>query len=257
MSGRWVSLAEIARTVPRGAASPDSVWSRVALRPLSIPLSAVALALGASANAVTYFGIVVCLAAAALMAAGGRAAVIAGAALFNLFAVLDCVDGNVARVRGGSAYGPWVDALGGYVAYTAVLLAAGAAAGAPLAGGVAAACNLLMRVAHQSFRNIRPGGRRCRTAARLAGEACQREPRHHGAADARGARGRDRGRAAVGGAAVRGVLRRRLRRCPGQARGKGRAQVRIAPLCARRTSRRTRPPRTPRGRPGSTAAARL
>jgi len=156
MPGRWISLAAIARTVPRGAASPDSVWSRIALRPLSIPVTAVLLPLGVSANAVTYFGIVVCLAAAALMAAGGRAAVIAGAALFNLFAVLDCVDGNVARVRGGSAYGPWVDALGGYVAYRAVLLAAGAAAGAPLAGGVAAASNLLMRVAHQSYRNAGP-----------------------------------------------------------------------------------------------------
>ncbi len=157
MSGRWVSLSEIARTVPRGAASTDSIWTRLVLRPLSIPLAAVALALGAGANAVTYFGIAACLAAAALMAAGGRAAVIAGAGLFNLFAVLDCVDGNVARVRGGRAYGPWVDALGGYIAYTAVLLAAGAAAGEPLAGGVAAAANLLMRVAHQSFRNLGAG----------------------------------------------------------------------------------------------------
>jgi phosphatidylglycerophosphate synthase len=157
MSGRWVSLAEIARTVPKGAASSDSVWTQLVLRPLSIVVTAALLPLGVSANAVTYFGIVVCLAAAALMAAGDRAALIAGAALFNFFAVLDCVDGNVARVRGGSAYGPWVDALGGYVAYTAVLLAAGAAAGVPLAGGVAAAANLLMRVAHQSFRNIRPG----------------------------------------------------------------------------------------------------
>jgi phosphatidylglycerophosphate synthase len=157
MPGRWVSLAEIARTVPRGAASSDSVWTRLVLRPLSIPVTAALLPLGVSANAVTWFGIGVCLAAAGLMALGGRPEAIAGAALFNLFAVLDCVDGNVARVRGGSLYGPWVDALGGYVAYTAVLLAAGSAAGEPLAGGIAAACNLLMRVAHQSFRNIEPG----------------------------------------------------------------------------------------------------
>ena len=165
MHKRLHSLRGIASTVPRGPASSDSVWTRFVLRPLSIPLTALLLPLGVSANAVTYFGIVLCLAAAFLLGSGR--AVILGAALFNLFAALDCIDGNVARVRGVKPYGAWVDALGGYVAYTAVLVGAGVAAermAAPslaaldlsLAGAVAATSNLLMRVAHQSYLNATP-----------------------------------------------------------------------------------------------------
>ena len=155
MRRTWYSLREIAATVPRSASSSDSIWTRLVLRPLSIPLTALLLPLGVSANAVTYAGILVSLAAAGMLALGDRPLAVAGAALFNLFAVLDCVDGNVARMRGGSRYGAWVDALGGYVAYTAVLLSAGAAADMR-AGAIAAAANLLMRVVHQSWRNARP-----------------------------------------------------------------------------------------------------
>ena len=103
-----------------------------------------------------------------------------GAILLNLFAVLDCADGNIARVTDTTGpWGAWADALGGYVAYMAVLLGAGMAAeltavtepsilfcvpefvwprgGWVLLGGVSASANLLMRLTYQQYRSLQVG----------------------------------------------------------------------------------------------------
>jgi len=100
-----------------------------------------------------------------------------GAILLNLFAILDCADGNIARVTGTTGpWGAWADALGGYVAYVATLLGAGMAAelasvtlpsvvfcipeffwprgGWVLLGGLAASANLLMRLSYQQYRTL-------------------------------------------------------------------------------------------------------
>jgi phosphatidylglycerophosphate synthase len=124
---------------------------------------------------------------------------VAGALLLNLFAVLDCADGNIARVTGTMGpWGGWADALGGYAAYFAALLGAGMAAetlagtagsglsaagsaafpgllglalpwpagGWVFLGGLAAGANLLARLVYQSYKNVR----REEAAGDIAGE---------------------------------------------------------------------------------------
>jgi len=153
---RAYSLREIRASLPREKNLADSYWTRAVLRPLSVLVSWVLLPLGVTANQATLFSIIVCLAAALL----------AGAALFNFFSVLDCVDGNIARVRKTQGkYGSWMDGLAGYIAYSCLLLSCGVAAqrqaAAPLPelnlvllGGIGAVCNLLMRLAAQSYQNV-------------------------------------------------------------------------------------------------------
>lgn len=163
------SVSQIRALLPPDHSRFDSLWVRFVLRPLSFPTARMFMGLGFSANHVSYLAVLVSLLAGILMAIGERNTVIAGALLFNCFALLDCVDGNIARAqKQASPYGGFIDALGGYVAFACVFPAAGIAAehtnqiSIPfvenlnfiIVGTVAAISNLTMRLAYQHFSNI-------------------------------------------------------------------------------------------------------
>ena len=163
------SLAQIRTSLPSEKNSFDSLWIRFVLRPLSFPVTWVFLRLGSSANQVSCLAVLVSLIAAILMGTGEMCLVIIGAFLFNFFALLDCVDGNIARVRKQeSSYGGFMDALGGYVAFACALPAAGIAAEHAktmsfpficnlnyiIIGAIAAISTLTMRLAYQHFSNV-------------------------------------------------------------------------------------------------------
>jgi phosphatidylglycerophosphate synthase len=175
-----ISMARIVATLPAEKRN-DTPWSKFVLRPLSFPAAWVFLALGWGPNAVTYLAVLFCLIGFLFLAAGPYWAVWVGLGCFFLFGVLDCADGNVARARRtASPWGEWVDAFGGYAAYTTILLGAGAVSqgmsagtlpgiagwslpwsgGWTLVGGVAAAANLFMRTIYQSHRAIKPDPKR-------------------------------------------------------------------------------------------------
>jgi phosphatidylglycerophosphate synthase len=87
------------------------------------------LALGLSPNAITIIATVVGLLAAAGFALGGYAAGVAAALLFQLAAVIDCSDGEVARLTfTDSAFGAWLDIALDNVVHMAIF--AGIAVGA-------------------------------------------------------------------------------------------------------------------------------
>lgn len=171
------SYADIRNSLTPEKRRADGPWTRLVLRPLSYPSAWLFIRLGFSPNGVTYLSMLFCLAGAAFLASGSALGAWIGYALFFLFGVLDCVDGNMARVlKKASPWGEWVDALGGYTAYVSILLALGAAADAAsgpvlppfgvalpwsggwtLLGGGAASANILMRAVFQSFRATTPG----------------------------------------------------------------------------------------------------
>lgn len=146
------TIADIAASLPEEKNSNDSVWTRWILRPLSYPPTWLLLKTGLSPNAVSFLSAGVVVLGGLCLALGSGAWFWIGIALSFAFSVLDCVDGNMARTtRTRSPWGAWSDALGGYVAYTAILIGFGAAFD-PLLGGIAASANLLMRVVVQSRR---------------------------------------------------------------------------------------------------------
>ncbi len=168
MNSRPPSVAQIRQSVPPEK-SLDAYWCRYILRPISFPVTWVLIRLGLSANQVTYLSVFVVFTATTLMCTGERVLIIVGALLFNVWAILDCTDGNVARVRReNTKYGDFVDALGGYIAFAFVLLAMGITAelsksNAPdflhsvdfvLMGALASIFNLTMRLIYQHFRNV-------------------------------------------------------------------------------------------------------
>ena len=176
MSETRPTLGEIRASLTPEKRVADGPWTKWVLRPLSYPGAWLLIRLGFSPNAVTYLSALLCVAALAFFAAGSAAFAWIGFGLFFLFGILDCVDGNMARVlKRTGPWGEWVDALGGYTAYAAMLLALGVASDASsgaslpgtglilpwpvggwtLLGGAAAAANLLMRAVFQNFRVVK------------------------------------------------------------------------------------------------------
>ncbi len=175
---RQISIVDIKASLTPEKRLSDGPWTRFVLRPFSYPAAWVFLRSGFSPNAVTYLSAAICLAGFICLISGVAAAVWIGFALYFIFGILDCVDGNMARVlKSASPWGEWVDALGGYIAYATILLGLGVAADASagavlpgtgfvlpwpaggwtLMGGAAAAANLLMRAVFQNYRAVRGG----------------------------------------------------------------------------------------------------
>ena len=85
-----------------------------------------------------------------------------GVILFNFFAVLDCVDGNIARVTGKAGpWGSWADAVMGFIGYTSVFFATGMYSyqvtqwwPVLIIAGLTSSFNLLTRVTYQIYKNI-------------------------------------------------------------------------------------------------------
>ena len=106
----------------------SSIWARAVSRPLSFVFTYLFINCGISANAVSVLSIIDAVAACVLIMCGGTAMYI-GIGLFVFWHVLDCVDGNIARVKKQSSYGgAFLDAVSGYVAPSYVFLAVGTAA---------------------------------------------------------------------------------------------------------------------------------
>lgn len=168
------SLSEIRSSLPADKAKSDPYWTRYVIRPVSQPVTWLAMRIGLSANQATAVFLGAGLAGSVLLASGDRALAFFGAALLNVAALLDAVDGNIARTT-RSAEGPvgeWYDAVAGYAVHTGALLALGASAawesgGRSPADGVgllwlslgvvAAVCNLFMRLSFQKARLLMGG----------------------------------------------------------------------------------------------------
>lgn len=180
------SYNDIKSTLTSEKKKADGTVTRFFYRPVSYPVAMILANAGLTPNAVTYISIGFCAAGFACMTLPLLALQIVGIACFMLFAILDCADGNIARairnrrlssgeiIPAGPPYGEWVDALGGYCAYTAMLLGMGLSCmlfsgpdlpfmNITVPGGsafwmvlasITCSANLLMRLAFQSWRTV-------------------------------------------------------------------------------------------------------
>jgi phosphatidylglycerophosphate synthase len=166
------TLKNIIDSLPPEKRRANGWWDRLALRPLSYPLTWLALACGLSPNAVTWISVFFVLAGGVLLALAGGVSQWIGLGGLFIFSILDAVDGNMARtLKKPNPWGSWTDAAGGYIAYTATLLALGIAAERAgnfygpgglciFLGGFSAAANMLMRAcvqSHKVFQTIMEG----------------------------------------------------------------------------------------------------
>ena len=87
-------IAELRKTVQR---KTDNIYDTLFTRRVSVYLTAALASTGITANQVSVIGAVVGLGACAFIAFGSPALQLGGVALLHLYAVLDSVDGELAR----------------------------------------------------------------------------------------------------------------------------------------------------------------
>ena len=113
MSG--IGFKEIRASMHEAKLASDrrNFWVWIAMRPLSFPLTWLALQLRLSPNFVTGLYFLANIGAAVFFITASYEGMIYGALLYNLGLVLDCVDGNMARTTGKtSPLGWFLDTLG-------------------------------------------------------------------------------------------------------------------------------------------------
>jgi phosphatidylglycerophosphate synthase len=117
--------AAIERALLVALENPRDGWvDRLVYRRVSRPLTRMLLPTGISPNAVTMVGIAVGVLGGALLAIPGPTAVLAGTVCLIASGILDCVDGEIARIRfAESRLGHWLDVLGDTFVHVAVLAA--------------------------------------------------------------------------------------------------------------------------------------
>jgi phosphatidylglycerophosphate synthase len=106
--------------------SADGMIDRYFNRPAGRPLSKILAHTPVSPNQVSVAAILLGLAAAGLFARGDDRAALGGAVLFQVSAIVDCVDGDLARVLfKESAWGQWLDIVGDQVVHIGVFVGIG------------------------------------------------------------------------------------------------------------------------------------
>ena len=101
--------------LPEWKRKKDPVLTRIFYRPVSFYFSAFFANRGVGANAVSNLSTVVGLAACAAYLTCHFAGGVIGALLVNLWLILDCTDGNIARSVRFEPYGEFVDAASSYI----------------------------------------------------------------------------------------------------------------------------------------------
>ncbi len=120
---RSVAAPALERELLRGLENPrDGYLDRALHRRLSRPLTRLLLRTPLTPNAVTVLGVAAGVAGGCLLGAASWWLVAAGVACLVLSGVLDCCDGELARLRfAESAFGHWLDVAGDTVVHVAVL----------------------------------------------------------------------------------------------------------------------------------------
>ena len=160
-----INLNSILASFPPEKSQSDSLWAKIIIRRLSLYLAWMLMNLGFSAFAVSMISLLLPIAAFGLWL--NQQALIA-IILLNLWLLLDCVDGNIARASGGSKMGEFVDATSGYVMVGLSYLGIGvyldsigtafmglSSPDFTIIGALTSILSLLARLYYQKYKNVR------------------------------------------------------------------------------------------------------
>jgi len=125
------SVIDIKKSMPEAKKKTDKLdlWVSIFARPLSYYITWILLKFGVSASGTSILALIIGSVGSLLLLTGSFYVGFIGVLLINLWIVIDCADGNVARVtQTTSKFGELLDAISGYifvcVLYTCLGLAA-------------------------------------------------------------------------------------------------------------------------------------
>ncbi len=154
-----IKMKKITAGLSKEKRKSDSLWCKILIRPVSFIVSWALINLGVTAFQVSVLAVVFPITAFALFIYSYPVTAII---LLNIWLVLDCVDGNIARVQGPSRMGGFVDAVSGYFMFGLSFFGAGLyltlsdGSAIPwiwsMLGGLASIFSLLSRILFQKYR---------------------------------------------------------------------------------------------------------
>ena len=161
------TFRDITSSLTKKKNSRSSLWVQLWVRKASFPVTYVFINTGWSANMVSVLSWIVIFVAAVLLSVNNFGCMLAGVILTNFWLFLDCVDGNIARVKKTKTFmGDFFDAVAGYGPFSFTTVALGVAAFHTsflvpekyrylliLLGGIGAVANIYMRLVHQKYMN--------------------------------------------------------------------------------------------------------
>lgn len=161
------TFKDITSSLTKKKNSRSSLWIQLWVRKFSFPITYLFINTGWTANMVSLLSWVVIFVGAVFLSIDNLGCRIAGVVLTNFWLVLDCVDGNIARVKKVKTFmGDYYDAVAGYGPFSFTTIALGIAAYNTsflcpeeyriwfiLIGGIGAVVNLYMRLIHQKYLN--------------------------------------------------------------------------------------------------------
>ena len=109
------SIKYFYNSLPDWKKKKDSILSRIIYRPLSFVFASLCAKIGISANTVSYFSTFEAIVACSFFLYGTQICNIIGALLINLWLLLDCIDGNLARAVKKQPFGEFADSSSSYV----------------------------------------------------------------------------------------------------------------------------------------------
>lgn len=101
--------------MPAWKRKKDPIISRILYRPLSFVTASICANLKISANAVSYFSILIAIAGCVLFFFDNFVCNLVGAILINVWLWSDCTDGNLARSVKKQAFGEFADSISSYI----------------------------------------------------------------------------------------------------------------------------------------------
>lgn len=158
------SVSDFKNSTPEWKRKKDPLIGRFFYRPISYVISYVLSNIGIKANTVSFFSIFISLIGCALFFVDSYWACILGSLFFVFWAILDCVDGDIARTIGKQPFGEFADSVSCY--FLQALMSVGTGYAAYNQGGVifdknsiyiivigcvASISNLLMRLVYQKY----------------------------------------------------------------------------------------------------------
>lgn len=161
------TFKDITSSLTKKKNSRSSLWVQLWVRKASFPITYLFINTGWTANMVSVLSWFVIFGAAVLLCINNFWCMLAGVILTNFWLVLDCVDGNIARVKKKKTFmGDFYDAIAGYGPFSFTTIALGVAAYHTsflvpaqyrlwliLIGAVGAVANVYMRLVHQKYMN--------------------------------------------------------------------------------------------------------
>ena len=158
---------DITSSLTKKKNSRSSLWVQLWVRKASFPITYLFINTGWTANMVSVLSWFLIFGSAVLLCINTFWCMLSGVVLTNFWLVLDCVDGNIARVKKVKTFmGDFYDAVAGYGPFSFTTIALGVAAYNTsflvpekyrcwfiLVGAVGAVANLYMRLVHQKYLN--------------------------------------------------------------------------------------------------------